>query len=346
MTHDPTGVALVVFAPNWLGDAVMALPAIADVRRARPAARIAVGARPGVAPLFHMVDGIDEVVTLERSRWRVHARELGGRRFGTALLLPNSLQSAVLARQANIPQRWGYRSDCRGPLLTRGVERPRGLHQVDSYRRLVEALGFPNGERRPRVSVSPESRAAASTLLRMRGWNGVAPLAAIAPGAAYGGAKRWAPESFAALASAWANDGVDVVMVGSASDRETGDCVARAFVTRTFQGRDARTTKRGALHDLMGATDLQTLAGMFAICRALVSNDSGAMHLAAAIGTPVTAVFGPTNERATAPVGEEHAIIVGDAWCRPCMLRECPIDHRCMRTIGAATVVGVARRSL
>jgi heptosyltransferase-2 len=344
MTRDSTNDALVVFAPNWLGDAVMALPAIADVRRARPGARIAVAARSSVAPLFRLVNIVDEIVTFERSRWRVRAGELGDRRFGTALLLPNSLQSAVLARQAHIPERWGYRSDCRGPLLTRAVERPKGAHQVDYYRRLVEALGFPNGDRRPRVNVSSESRAAASALLRARGWNGVAPLAAIAPGAAYGGAKRWAPESFAALASAWAGDGVDVVMVGTAADRDTADCVARAFAAGPVQGRD-RVPEPGALHDLVGATDLQTLAGIFAMCRALVSNDSGAMHLAAAIGTPVTAVFGPTNERATAPIGDEHAIVVGHAWCRPCMLRECPIDHRCMRSIEVGTVIASARLS-
>jgi heptosyltransferase-2 len=329
---------MLVFAPNWLGDAVMALPAIADVRRARPGVRLAVAARPSVAPLFDMVDGIDEIVTFERSRWRVRAGELGDRRFDTALLLPNSLQAAVLARQANIPERWGYRSDCRGPLLTRAVERPTGVHQVDYYRHLVAALGFSNGDRRPHIDVPPESRQAASARLRARGWNGVAPLAAIAPGAAYGGAKRWAAESFAALASAWVRDGVDVVMVGSASDREAGNEVARAF-----RARADREPNRGTLHDLIGATDLQTLAGTLAICRALVSNDSGAMHLAAAVGTRVTGVFGPTNERATAPVGDEHAIVVGQAWCRPCMLRDCPIDHRCMRTIDVPTVVAAAR---
>jgi heptosyltransferase-2 len=98
--------------------------------------------------------------------------------------------------------------------------------------------------------------------------------------------------------------------------------------------------------NLMGRTDVPTLAGVIALCRALVTNDSGAMHLGAAVGVPVTAVFGPTNEQATRPMGDAHAVLVHPVWCRPCMLRECPIDHRCMRGIGVAAVLDAARRAL
>jgi heptosyltransferase-2 len=331
---------LVVLAPNWLGDAVMALPAIADVRRALPSAALAVAARPSVAPLFALVPGVETVITLERGRWRLRPGPLQDGRFQTALLFPNSLQAALLARQAGIASRWGYRTDCRGALLTRAVEPPSGAHQVDYYRALVSELGFPNGDAEPRLAVPADAKATATLLLQSRGWDGRRHVAAIAPGAAYGGAKRWPPSSFAALAAACAGDGVDVVMVGSGADRETANEVMRAFE------RSGRRSGSGAtLLDVVGATDLATLTGLLALSRSLVTNDSGAMHLAAAVGTPVTAVFGPTNERGTGLRGGGHSIVTGEAWCRPCMLRECPIDHRCMRSIEVAPVLEAARRS-
>jgi heptosyltransferase-2 len=328
---------LVIFAPNWLGDAVMALPAVDDMRRAMPNARIAVAARSSVAPLFRMAAGVDEVIALEKRLF--HLNTGLSDRFGGALLLPNSLYSAMLAHRAAIPERWGYRTDCRGPLLTRAVERPSGLHQVEFYQHLIRALGFQSVPSAPRLSVSPEIRTVATALLRARGWDGASALAVIAPGAAYGGAKRWGSDAFAALSRSLVEDGVHVAMIGSSADARTADEVTKAF--------DATGTSRSrsAFHNLVGATDLSTLAGVLAISRALVTNDSGAMHLAAAVGTRVTALFGPTNERATRPLGDGHTVITGDAWCRPCMLRECPLDHRCMRSIEVAPVLAVARQS-
>jgi heptosyltransferase-2 len=164
------------------------------------------------------------------------------------------------------------------------------------------------------------------------GWDGRRPLGARAPGAAYGGAKRWPPAAFAGLARTLADDGVQAVMVGSRADLP----VARE-IEQALGGN--------LMLNLMG-TDLPMLAGTLAACRALVSNDSGAMHLGAAIGVPVTAVFGPTDERLTRPAGEGHAVLTHPVWCRPCMMRECPIDHRCMRGIGVERVVGAVRQML
>src|SRR5579885_1503491 len=141
---------IVILAPNWLGDAVMALPAIRDVRAASSGATIGVAARPSVAPLFRLVDGIDRVVTIEKSS------KLG--RFDAALLLPNSFHAALMAFGAGIPERWGYRADCRSPLLTRAVAKPPRGHQIDYYQHLTEALGFPRGESRPHLDVSPAAR--------------------------------------------------------------------------------------------------------------------------------------------------------------------------------------------
>jgi heptosyltransferase-2 len=337
---------LVILAPNWLGDAVMALPAIADVRRAAPDATIAVAARSAIAPLFQLVPQVNETIVLPRppamrdiAAWRSLGAQLAGRRFDTALLFPNSLHSALLVSRAGIPERWGYRAGWRRGLLTRAIERTAGLHQVDYYQQLVHALGFPNGPLESRVTVPPSARDAATRLLAGSGWNGHTPLVALAPGAAYGGAKRWPPEYFAELADALAVDGVGSVMVGSAADAATADEIVR--------GRHAdRDPESVALHNLVGRTDLATLAGVLSLCRGLVTNDSGAMHLAAAVGTSVTAVFGPTDDTATRPIGDAHAVLTHPVWCRPCMLRECPIDHRCMRGVTSAAVLDAARRVL
>jgi heptosyltransferase-2 len=145
-------------------------------------------------------------------------------------------------------------------------------------------------------------------------------------------------------------------MIGSAADASTTADVARAFQARHPSDRARAFTTDGArafqasddarLHDLVGRTTLPALAGVLTRCRALVTNDSGAMHLAAAAGVAVTAVFGPTNERATRPAGDAHVVLTHPVWCRPCMLRECPIDHRCMRGVGVAAVLDAARRTL
>ena len=343
---------LVILAPNWLGDAVMALPAIADVRRAAPGLSIAVAARPSIAALFGMVGDVNEVITLEPPQpnrdvaaWRNPGAELRDRQFEAALLLPNSFHVALMVARAGIRERWGYRTQWRGPLLTRGVDRaPSGLHQVEYYQQLVHALGFPNGPIAPRLDLSPERRDAGRRTLSEAGWNRRAPLVALAPGAAYGGAKRWPAASFAGLARALVSGGVAVVIVGSAADAPAGEEIAAAL------GAGA------SVFNLIGRTDLPALAGVLANCRALVGNDSGATHLGAALGVSVTAVFGPTDELVSAPRGEvrlkepdrvaPHAVLTHPMWCRPCMLRECPLDHGCMLGIGVGEVVASARRTL
>jgi heptosyltransferase-2 len=329
---------LVILAPNWLGDAVMALPAIADVRRASPSATIAVAARAAVAPLFALVPAVDETIVLQRpsaigkvSGWRSIGAELAGKNFDTALLLPNSMHSAIVAARGGIAERWGYRSGWRGRLLTRAVRRPSKLHQAAYYQHLVEALGFPNGSMEPRIVVPGDARETASRLVKSAGWDGTAPLVALAPGAAYGDAKRWPPNYFAELATLLAGEGVTCVMVGSAADAQTA--------------REVRRLSPAVL-DLVGQTDLRALAGVMTLSRGLITNDSGAMHFAAAAGTSVTAVFGPTNELATRPIGDAHLVLTNPVWCRPCMLRECPLDHRCLRGLAVTRVVDAARRTL
>jgi lipopolysaccharide heptosyltransferase II len=316
---------LVILAPNWLGDGVMAQPAITDLRRGLPDAMIAVAVKgPAIASLFGMVNAVDEVVSFD---------ELRGRGFEAALLLPNSFHAALVAYRAGIPERWGYRTDWRSPLLTRAIDRASGVHQAASYQQLVHALGFPNGPVEPRVTVSDAMRSAGADELRRAGWNGHDPLVALAPGAAYGAAKRWPPASFVELARSLAADGIRPVLVGGAADADTGREILRGLA-------------RGILVLNTIGNDIPGLAGVLVNCRALVSNDSGAMHLGAAIGVSVTALFGPTDERLTRPLGDRHTVLTYPVWCRPCMLRECPLDHRCLRGTAVETVADATRRML
>ncbi len=340
---------LLVLAPNWLGDVVMALPAVGAIRAWFPGAHLAVAARASVAPLLRMVPHVDAVVPLESGgSWRDGPRRaadiarLQEGRYDAALLLPNSFGSAWLVRQAGIPERWGYRRDMRGALLTRAPSPPRGATQARYYATLVEALGGPGAELTASLQVPESARAGAEALLREAGWNG-APLVAFAPRAAFGPAKRWPPRRVAEVARQLASRGATPVFVGARADAGT--------IAEVIAGY--RRSDDGQLPpaiDLGGRTDLQTLAGVFTLCRAVVSNDSGAMHVAAAAGAAVTAIFGPTNEQATSPLphpaGRPATVVAGEAWCRPCQRRLCPIDHRCMTTIDPSRVVASVEASL
>lgn len=337
---------LLVVAPNWLGDAVMALPAIADARRSFPSARLVVAARPAVAGVFAMVPGVDEVIVLEwNGRWRRgDAFRSDCARLATvgahaALLLPNSFAVAWLVKRAGIPERWGYASDLRERLLTRAVRRPRrSMHQGAYYQQLTAALGIGSGPLEPALDVPDESRNAAFRLLRGRGWDGRRVLIALAPGAAYGTAKRWIPAHVGQLIGQLVSrHGATCVLVGSRADAPTTE-----EILRTTEGEVA-----AHVIDVAGQTSIELLGGILALSRACVSNDSGAVHVAAAAGVPVVALFGPTREWETAPLpraGGRTMVLAHDVWCRPCMLRECPIDHRCMTGIAPHRVVAAVEQ--
>jgi lipopolysaccharide heptosyltransferase II len=325
---------LVIRAPNWLGDAVMALPALEAVRRAFAESSIVLAARASVAPLFEEDTPArpDEIVVVEDAS---EGRRLRESRADAILLLPNSFASAWRASRAGIPERWGYRAGGRGWLLTRGVRRPRGrVHHIEYYQALVRGLGIlpPEGGSQqwgaPRLAARPQTLDKAETLLREHGAPAGATLVGFAPGAAYGHAKRWPPDRVAAVIARLRERGVTAVLVGAAADRDTARAIESSLPAGT------------AVVDLVGRTTLRQLVGVIARCAAFVSNDSGAMHVAAALGVPLTAIFGPTDERVTSPGARRQAdIIVRDVFCRPCLLRECPIDHRCMKRIDVDTVL-------
>jgi heptosyltransferase-2 len=344
---------IVVRAPNWLGDIVMAMPAIAAVRAAHPGAHVAVAAPAPFADVCAAMPGVDGVVPLRGSGIRAigaHAEALAGGGFDLAILFTNSFASALAASRAGIAERWGYRRDWRGRLLTRAVpvRRPSlrttpestpessARHHSAYYLRLVAALGMPvDAPAGPVAALAPSAAAVerAAALLAEAGVPADATLVGFAPGAAYGSAKRWPPERVAEAIGGVVGQGGRALLVGAAADREIARAIQAALVPAV----------RPSVVDLVGATDTATLMGVLARCRVVVANDSGAMHVASAVGRPVVAIFGPTDERATAPMGP-HTLVRHDVFCRPCLLRACPIDHRCLRRIDAADVVAAISR--
>jgi heptosyltransferase-2 len=285
-----------------------------------------------------MVEEVDDVVRLAGgggvtaiASAGANAKTLAEGQFDTALLLPNSFLSAWIVKRANIPERWGYRADGRGQLLTRALARPRApLHQAAYYQTIASELGVPPGPAHAHISVSEDAKARAVALLAEGGAAAGSRFVAMAPGAAYGRAKQWLPERFAELAR----------LLGA--ERDTGTVLVGAQADAAVC-RQIAALAPGAI-DLCGRTDLQALAGIFSCAHAVVANDSGAMHLAASAGARVVGVFGASNEKRTAPLpahasSPPAAIVATDVWCRPCMLRECPIDHRCMTGVSARAVL-------
>lgn len=330
---------VLVRATNWVGDAVMSLPALRELHRALPAACITVLARPWVSAIFEREPAVNRVLPYHGNAgggWRRTARALRGERFDAALLLQNALEAALIARWARIPLRCGYARDGRSWLLTHAVRVPRReeipRHECYYYLELLRRLGLLR--QLPTVNeialAAPPSHEAGRERLsafgvsdRHRG-----PVVGINPGAAFGTAKRWLPSRFAALGRALASQGAAVVIFGAASERALAETLAAEI------GPAAVSTA--------GRTTLGDFLELAAGCDLFVTNDSGTMHLAAAAGLPVLAIFGATDEIATAPLGPRVRITKKPMPCSPCKLRDCPIDHRCMRAIEVADVLAAA----
>lgn len=320
---------IVVRAPNWLGDVILSLPAVRDLRRAYPASRLHVVARPSVAALYEAVPEIDAVLEVKDARAEIRAM---GRGFDLAVLLTNSVGTALCATVGGVPERWGYGTEGRGLLLTRSAPVPasaRGRSQVHYYRKMLAAMGVPTSDGLDTSLIPPAAWTQAGRSLL----GSAEPFIGIAPGAAKGSAKQWPPDRFAEAADRLSAEmGALVVLLGSAKDAAAADEVSRAM-------------KSPALN-LCGRTDLRAFAGVVSGLHALVANDSGAMHLGAALGIPTVGVFGPTNPDETHPVGRRATFVRGVADCSPCRHVTCPIDHRCMTSIAPASVVDLLLREV
>ena len=328
-------------ATNWLGDAVMSLPAIRVIRQACPRAEIALVARPWVAELYARESSINRVIPCPSTKTlgerRAFAAGLRRQYFDAAFLLPNSFDAALTAWLARIPERIGYARDGRGWLLMRAIPRPEPgdipRHERFYYLELLRRAGliehFPETTA-IRLEGIPSAREAGAARMREMGVDGAA--IGVSPGAAYGDAKRWSPERFAESACAVAKElGATVLVFGSAAERELCEAVAAGL---RAGGVDAR--------NLAGDTTLGEFIDLAASCRLYLTNDSGAMHIASALGVPTVAVFGSTDDSTTGPTGPLARVVREHAECSPCLLRNCPIDHRCMTRVTPERVAAVS----
>jgi len=320
---------------NWLGDAVINTAALASIKHGDPGGRLVALAVPEVLGVFLHHPDVDGIMDYDRrgrdagarGAWAV-ARRVRDEGFDRAYIFPNSFSSAMIPFLAGVPERIGYAAYGRSRLLTRSERRTDEIlarHQVFYYLRLA---GVADVDRyRPRVYVSEEETAAARVMLSARGLDPGRGIVGLAPGAAYGPAKQWFPERFAAAASRIrVETGCSVVIFGSEGDREAG-------------ARTAAVIGSGCL-DLSGETTLRELMALLHLSRLLITNDSGTLHLAAALGTPVVAVFGSTEPALTGPVGGPARVIRHRIECSPCFDRTCRFGHyRCMNLVEVEEVV-------
>jgi heptosyltransferase-2 len=332
---------ILVRATNWVGDAVMSLPALRALRDRFPAAKISILAKPWVADLYGREPFCDEMIPYTASdltsKWAA-GRALAGGRFDCAILLQNAFEAAAVAFAARIPERIGYARDGRGFLLTRPVSVPHAgeipPHERFYYLELLRRAGIidvlPAGDSIRLEGAAAAKQAGAARFLEL----GLADaVIGISPGAAYGTAKRWLPERFAETAVRVANElSAAVAIFGSKSEHALCAQVAASI----------EPSIRRPVKNFAGETSLAEFIEFAAACRVYLTNDSGAMHIASALGVPTVAVFGATNHVTTGPTGPLARIVREDVECSPCLKRECPIDHRCMTRVEAARVAETA----
>jgi len=330
---------IMIRATNWVGDAIMALPAIRAVRQRFPDAQIGIVARPYVAEIYRDQQVCDELIPYDpkgaHRGWSGREKliaDLRARKFDAALLLQNAFDAAWLAWRAQIPQRIGYARDARGLLLTKsiGVAKPGEIpaHEKFHYLELLRRAGWLDklqDDPHIHLQVSSVARQRALQTLLEAGARPHAARIAVGAGASYGSAKCWPPDRFAkALNGLLAAHDADVILFGTAGEMLVSGAIAVELQRPPI--------------NLTGKTGMSELPALLSQCHVFLGNDSGAMHVAAAVGLPVVAIFGPTDPQGTAPVTPRATIVQQKAYCSPCFLRRCPTDHRCMTAVSPAMV--------
>ena len=338
---------LLIRATNWVGDAIMALPALRAVRTRFSDAHISILARPYVADLYRGQEICDELIAYDpkaqhaglKGRQRL-ARELRAQKFDSALLLQNAFDAAWLCWRAGIPERIGYARDARSLLLTKAVPVPkRGeipAHEQFYYLELLRRIGWldalPTHTDASLRIHTDQHHFAERTLMSAGARSSVARIA-IGAGASYGSAKCWPPDRFAAFVNLFRkHTDCDVILFGTPAEQLVSDAIAAGI--------------DGPCISLVGKTSIADLPALLSCCHLFVGNDSGAMHVAAAVGLHVVAIFGPTDPYGTAPITSRCTIVQQPPHCTPCFLRRCPIDHRCMTAITPEMVESAARLRL
>jgi lipopolysaccharide heptosyltransferase II len=336
-------VKIMVRATNWVGDAVISLPALEALRVRFPDTEIVVVAKPWVAELYLNHPALLRTLVYDpvrqhkgRRGFREFIESLRAEQFDAAILFQRAFHAAWMAWRARIPVRIGYATEQRGPLLTEAVPLPPAgylSHQASEYLELLYRAALldrrPPPPRRARLAVSRSERRWAADALKTLGLEGPRCFVGMNPGASFGPAKRWPVDRYAALGDRLVEAfGADVLVFGSQSERPLAEAVARGM--------------RHTPVVLAGSTNLRQWIALTERCRLVVANDSGPMHVAAAAGVPVVAIFGSTDERATGPLSPWARVVRRPADCSPCGLRECPIDFRCMTGVTVDDVYGAA----
>ncbi len=315
----------------------MSLPALHELRRIFPAAQIALACHAGTADVFIESDLADEVLVSERGAFSVikNARAWRRGRFDLVVLFQNAFAAAFTAWLAGVPVRVGYDTDRRGSLLTTAIPLPAWKdkrHESFYYlnivaeleRALFGACSIADTEAHFNLSVSDGRREAARRIIDQAGAQTGKPLAILCPGSVNSLAKRWPAEGYAELADRLVESGMDVALIGSAAELD----VSKEVTSRT----------KHSLILLTGKTTVAEAVAIISIADVLITNDTGPAHIGAAVGTPTLVIFGPTNPLTTYPLSRSAAMIRRPPDCAPCMLRDCPIDHRCMTAIAAEEV--------
>jgi heptosyltransferase-2 len=340
---------ILVRGPNWLGDAVMCEPALRGLRRLFPDAQIALLVKPAVADLFTGHPALTRVLTYDSKgchaglfgKWAL-AEQLRRQSFDLAVLFQNAFEAAFLTFLAGVPRRYGYATDGRSLLLSNPVavpDRHALTHQVRYYWDLLKPMGLTGDPPAPELVVSLEEEQAMAGRLAQGGLTANDVVVGINPGSTYGGAKRWLPERYAEATERLCrtlresrNQQVGVVIFGAKGEERLGQDIA------------ARLSSPSLV--LSGATTIRELMAAVKRCAMLLTNDTGPMHIASAFQVPLVAIFGPTDWRTTSPFGSAHAIVRQPVDCAPCLLRECPIDHRCMTRVTVDQVYDAAVKQL
>ena len=322
--------SILIFAPSWIGDSVMSHGARRAVRKAHPNARLVVLTRPWVQELYAGCDVVDETILYDPhgadrgvSGFLRAARRVRVEGFDVSILFPNAFRAAFLIYAAGIPERWGYATEKRGLFLTKRVPpapRPFGRHQAHFYLDLLGGLGLRVAEPDLSLRATEEMRRAGGALLEREGFKG-GPLVGVHPGATNSRAKVWQASRYAEVASKLA-------------ETRDGQVVILGGVTEGLLAEEVRAgVPKERVLMLQGKTSLGELMGVLSELSVFLTNDSGPMHLAAALGVPTVAVFGPTDSRETGPYSSIARVVREPVECSPCLYRDCPIDHRCMEQV-------------
>ncbi len=309
---------------------MLTTPAIRAVRRNFSAATITILAKPWVAPVFFNNPHIDNISIYDGAgkhkglagKFRL-AKTLRKTKFDGAIIFQNAFEAALLAYLAGIPNRVGYDTDGRGLLLTDAIAMDayhKQIHEIEYYLGILNGVGLRTSGRDLTLVVSDDERRQADRTLMKYQLEATNKIIGISPGATYGSAKRWFPERFAALCDRLCEPtGVQLVIFGGPNERAVGEHV--------------RKLMKCPVVNLCGRTNLREAAALTEKCSLFITNDSGLMHVAAALDVPVVAIFGSTNPVTTGPVGINSHIVRVPVPCSPCLKVECPTDHRCMNEI-------------